>query len=312
MTKRAVVVGINDYSGIDASGNSNLNSCVSDATDMYYMLVNAFGFDPKDMYYYADKNASSSNIIQALTYVLKIAEAGDVVCLYYSGHGNRYPETPGQLNSDRYYEGIIPASGPAITDFDLYALADTLNPSFVNFNVILDSCFSGGMQLQDSLIKCRSLPEEQAYITAAVNSLHTIIPMGVCIPPSSDVMNNNVSNLRVGSDGMIDLDIDPNKTLVQFSKSTLISASNFYELSWEVAGTGSTAGHGLMTQSFLDIVNASNFSITYEQLIPKVQSKVADKLAALNLAAGITQTPQLMGQLNRMEEEFLAGWTDSR
>ena len=44
MTKRAVVE-INDYSGIDSSGKSNLSSCVADADTMMDMLVSSFGFD---------------------------------------------------------------------------------------------------------------------------------------------------------------------------------------------------------------------------------------------------------------------------
>ena len=45
MTKRAVVVGINDYSGIGSSRKSNLSSCVPDADSMTESLVGASGFD---------------------------------------------------------------------------------------------------------------------------------------------------------------------------------------------------------------------------------------------------------------------------
>jgi len=45
MTKRYLVVGINDYTGFDPSGNKNLVSCVDDATTIEEMLVSAFGFD---------------------------------------------------------------------------------------------------------------------------------------------------------------------------------------------------------------------------------------------------------------------------
>jgi hypothetical protein len=127
-------------------------------------------------------------------------------------------------------------------------------------------------------------------------------------------MNNNVSNVRLGPDKRIDLDIDPNKTLGQTSKSTLISGCRYDELSWEVGGAGGAAGHGLLTQSFIDLVNASNFSISYHdliaQLVTRVSKKITDQILPGN--PGVTQTPQLMGQMNRMEEEFLAGWKDCR
>lgn len=314
MAKRAVVVGINDYSVVDPTGNSNLNSCVNDANEMANLLIDAFGFDPSQVYRYTDRAASSATIQRALAYVLGQSEPGDVVCFYYSGHGGRFPARAGQTDSDKYYEAIIPASGAPITDHDLFRLANTLNPSAVNFNVILDSCHSGGMHDADDIIKSRSLRLSRQIIEGLIQFLRTLIPCGVCIPPSSGVMNNNVSNVTAAGEGRVDLDEDPNKTLVQQSKSTLISGCKFSELSWEVGGAGGAAGHGLLTQSFLDLVNQSNFIINYHDLIAQLQRRVAEKITSWILPhhPGTTQTPQLMGQMNRMEEEFLAPWIDCR
>ena len=49
MKKRAVVVGINDYTSIDLLGRSNLNSCVSDARSIAGLLPDAFGFEASDI-----------------------------------------------------------------------------------------------------------------------------------------------------------------------------------------------------------------------------------------------------------------------
>src|SRR5687767_7898392 len=98
MTKRAVIVGINDYSVIDPTGNSNLRSCVNDANEMYHMLVDAFGFDPTQVFCYRDRNASSANILRAVAYMLQNSEAGDVACFYYSGHGSRFPAVQGRFD----------------------------------------------------------------------------------------------------------------------------------------------------------------------------------------------------------------------
>ncbi len=314
MAKRAVVVGINDYSVIDPTGGTNLSCCVNDANEMAHLLIDAFGFDPSQVYRYTDRQASSAAIQRALAYVLQQSEAGDVVCFYYSGHGGRFPARPGDTNSDKYYEAIIPASGAPMTDFDLFRLANSLEPSFVNFNVILDSCHSGGMHDVDNIVKTRSIRLAQQIVQAMVKFLRTLIPFGVTIPPSSNVMNNNVSNVTAIGDDRVDLDEDPNKTLIQFSKSTLISACQYSELSWEVGSAGGAAGHGLFTQSFIDLVNASNFSISYHDLISQLQRRVSQKIKDQILPGhpGVTQTPQLMGQQNRMEEDFLAGWIDSR
>lgn len=315
MAKRAVVVGINDYSVLDPTGRTNLGSCVNDANEIAHMLIDAFGFDPSQVYCYTNRAASSSNIMRALAYVLQQSEAGDVVCFYYSGHGGRWPANRNQAGDvDKYYEAIVPASGAPITDFDIFRLADSLQPSFVNFNVILDSCHSGGMHDVDSILKARSIRYGRELIDAIIRAMRTLIPCGVCIPPNSTVMANNVNNVEATSDGRIDLDEDPNKTLVQFSKSTLLAGCKYSELSWEVGGAGGAPGHGLLTQSMLELVNASNFSITYHDLLTELQSRVSQKITSLIVPhhPGTTQTPQLMGQMNRMEEGFLAPWNSSR
>lgn len=314
MVKRAVVVGINDYTVLDPTGNTNLGSCVNDANEMTHMLIDAFGFDPNQVYCYTNRNASSVNIQRSLAYILQNSEAGDVACFYYSGHGGRFPARQGHFDSDKYYEAIIPASGAPITDHDIFRLADALQPSFTNFTVILDSCHSGGMHDADDIVKSRSIRLANQIIEGILRALRTLIPCGVCIPPSSTVMNNNVSHPTQAGEGRVDLDEDPNKTLVQLSKSTLISGCNYSELSWEIGGSGGAPGHGLLTQSFLDLVNASNFSITHDDLIAQLQRRVAEKITR-EIAPGnpgVTQTPQLMGQMNRMEEGFLHGWSQSK
>src|SRR5207248_2968926 len=75
--KRAVVVGVNDYSTQFPDGQSNLAGCVNDASSMYHMLTSTFGFDPSQTYYYVDRDASRNNILQALRYITSTAEPGD-------------------------------------------------------------------------------------------------------------------------------------------------------------------------------------------------------------------------------------------
>ena len=135
MTKRAVVVGINDYS---VQGFGNLGGCVRDADAMYHTLIDAFSFDPAQVYLYKDATASSSNILRCLNYVLRISEPGDVVCFYYAGHGGLHPSG----TAGTFYQTIIPHSGRFITDWDLWQAADQLQPSWVNFSALLTKLLS--------------------------------------------------------------------------------------------------------------------------------------------------------------------------
>jgi hypothetical protein len=311
MTKRAVVVGINDYSGLDPSGKSNLSSCVDDANSIYDLLVTAFGFDASESTKYTDQQASSGNLVTALSNLISRSQAGDVACFYYSGHGSRLPANSEQADCDKFYESIVPASGAWISDQTLFGIADALQPSWVNFTVILDSCHSGGMdQETDATMKCRSLVFAPDLVTRLEQYLHSLIPFGICISPDSAVCDGNVSNVTA-SDGRLAFDEDPDKELVDFAKMTLVAGCRYSELSWE------TGGHGLLTKAFLDLVNASNFQISYGDLLDELRTRVQNDFNSLilpSIQAGLprSQTPQLRGQRNRMGEGFLQGWIDSR
>jgi|SRR5580765_2489286 len=103
----------------------------------------------------------------------------------------------------------------------------------------------------------------------------------------------------------------PDKVFIDEAKTTLIAGCKFDELSWE------TGGHGLLTKAFLNIVNASNFQITYSELLDQLRATVTSDFSSL-IAPSITsdlpqsQTPQLRGERNRMNQGFLQGFIDSR
>ena len=311
MTKRAVVVGINDYSQLDASGNSNLSCCVADANSMMDLLVTSFGFDSSESTKLTNQSATSAGIKLALRDILTKSQPGDVSCFYYSGHGTRTSANGDQADCDKFYESIIPASGNFITDRDMFNLASSLEPSAVNFTVILDSCHSGGMdQETDSVFKCKSPSFSEDLLEKLVNFLRTLVPCGILIPPDSDVCQDNVSHTS-GSSGHVSTEEDPDKVLLDQAKTTLIAGCKFDELSWE------TSGHGLLTNAFLKIVNASDFQIDYTELLDRLRDSVSGDfnsqiLPSLSNGGPRTQTPQLRGQRNRMSEGFLQGFVDSR
>jgi hypothetical protein len=297
MTKRAVVVGVNDYTTQFPDGKSNLAGCVNDAASAYHLLVDAFGFDPSQTYYYVDAAASRTAILGALRYILTTAEPGDVACLFYAGHGSRLASDPADPSSTKYYEAIIPASGDWITDWELTDLAATLQPSTVNFTVILDACHSGGFHESAPDARTRTIDFSSSLVEAMVANMTTVIPCGVCLPADSTAMNDNVSLVKGNGNGVV-CSVDDNKSLVPQSKSTVIAACRYDEVDIE------TGGHGALTQGLLDIVNASNFAVSHTDLIDQLRTQVQNH--------NLTQTPTLLGQENRMTEDFLAPWRDSR
>lgn len=291
MTKRAVVVGINNYS---VQGFDNLRGCVRDAQAMYHLLVDAFLFDPSQVWLYTDSTATSSNIRQAIRYMLSISEPGDVACFYYAGHGGLHP-----ISGGASYQTIIPYSGPFITDWDLAAAAESLQPSVVNFTIILDSCHSGGMHEEtEHPAAIRSIRYANEFIQSLISTLQKVIPFGTTVP-TPQAYNNNVSQVSQASSGLLTMSEDQNQLFIPLAKSTLFAACRWNEYA------GETPSHGYFTQAFLDLVNQSNFLIDHRTF----HQRLVDRVHQLG---GPSQTPQIRGQQNRMEEDFLMGWRDCR
>lgn len=143
MTKKAVVVGINDYAPIGVGG-PDLNGCINDARDMANTLV-ICGFTPANVRILTNQNATRSNIISYLNWLIKGSVSGDSLVFYYSGHGTRVANIGSDLEIDGLDEAICPhdyATGGVLRDDDFKTLFDTLKPG-VNLEVIFDCCHSG-------------------------------------------------------------------------------------------------------------------------------------------------------------------------
>ncbi|WP_124981361.1 caspase family protein [Nonlabens xiamenensis] len=305
-TKRSLTVGINNYSVFQPNGSANLSWCASDARKMKRLLRDSFGFT--EQYHLADLNASRNNILDTLRHLIRVSEAGDTICFYFSGHGARVRTDLSRADCDSYYECLIPASGGYLTDRDLTDIADDLYPDAVNFTVITDACHSGGMHSSDADLKCRTPRFTRGLLDEIVEFLQTLIPFGICATDHSD-LQNNVANVSQ-SEGVIDLDPDPNKTLVASCKSTLISACHFNELSWE---SGSIR-QGLFTKAIMETITQSNPDTDYHAFIQALQSNVSQRINSLirnSNRPNVTQTPQLFGQRNRMSERLLEGWIET-
>lgn len=299
MTNRAVIVGINDYSQQQSLppgwSVGNLSACVADATSMNDLMTTVLDVTVTALL--TDAAASRDAILGAVHDLLAASQAGDVAAVVYSGHGGRFPAD--DANPQRYYESLIPASGAPITDLDIYALADSLQPSVVNFTLILDSCYSGGIHEDTPDSQIRSAAYTPDYVAACIANMTTVVPCGATLVAGDTDYDGNVSAVIGQGNGLV-CSVDDNKSLIPSSKSTVIAACRYDESAWEANG------HGALTQAVLDTVTAGNHATTsYRQLIDQLRSDVQNTL-------GQIQTPTLLGQDNRMDEVFLAGWTQSK
>ena len=173
-------------------------------------------------------------------------------------------------NPQRYYECFIPASGAPITDLDLHGLSDSLEPSYVNFTVILDSCNSGGIHegTPDEPVKSANYTAD--VVQACVDSMSAIVPCGALIPLGSNAFDGNVSDVVGQGNGMV-CSVDDNKALVAASKSCVVAACRYDESAWEAET------HSALTQAIVDVVASSGTEISYLDLIDKLRDDVQNQ-----------------------------------
>lgn len=141
MKRRALIVGINQYQRV-----SGLRGCVNDATALRLLLKEIAGFENRDICLLVDEQATKSAIEERLAWLVRNAEAGDLMLLHFSGHGTQIRDTDEQDELvDQLDEVICPWdmswSGSFITDDYLRDNLQVKNG--VVLEVILDCCHSG-------------------------------------------------------------------------------------------------------------------------------------------------------------------------
>ena len=145
MTKKALLIGINDYAP-GGAGGPDLRGCVNDVRDMANTL-NVLGIvaaTPATMQILTDARATRAAMLNGFKWLLTGAKRGDVLVFHYSGHGSQVVDVSGD-DPDGRDETICPhdfATAGMIKDDDFRSLLANL-PVGVNLDIILDSCHSG-------------------------------------------------------------------------------------------------------------------------------------------------------------------------
>ncbi|HXP75729.1 MAG TPA: caspase family protein [Stellaceae bacterium] len=292
MVQRAICVGINDYSA--RSDCPSLPDARPDAESWKSLLTDAFNFDAGNVALLTDGAATRRAVLATLTEVLKQSSAGDVVCFYFAGHGGRGTGS----DASTYYESICCAdAGGDITDVEINQLAAGLQPSYVNFTLVLDSCHSGGVfdPPDPASASLRAKPWSSGDVQQFASSCKTIVPH-VCLAEVSG-MQGNIAGAACNADGTLRISINEDLNFSDGAKATLLAACRYDQ------NAGSTGSHGYFTQALIDTINQCGFTITHPDLLSRVRQTIGNYTKA--------QTPQLRGRPVRLGENFLAGWTYS-
>lgn len=284
MAKRALVIGVDNYSILDPSGDSNLSTCVRDARAISKILKEKFKFD--DIYHYENFKASSENIVTTLGNLASYSEPGDVLFFYFSGHGARVRQDLKNPDDDTYYETIIPSSGKWLTDKDFTEAIDRLDSDMVNITVITDTAHAGCINAAFDQQQCKTLAFSEDLIRIITAQLSTIVPFGLGL--DSAMIKDNVVNSTPRAEG-VEVTTRMEEIPLTATKATLVTACNFDEISWILSGDKSSA----FTKALLNILQTSE-EITHLELVNELKEKVKTNLAASG--NGLKQTPQIFVQ----------------
>ena len=131
-SRRALLVAINDY----GNPQNDLPSCLQDAAQFRSMLQSRYGFETFAELY--DGDATVANVDGGLAWLFDQVAEDDRLVFFYSGHGYQQPRN-GVLD-----ECLVLSQLEFFFDDRLSELSRSAPPGVLT--VVLDSCFSGGME----------------------------------------------------------------------------------------------------------------------------------------------------------------------
>jgi metacaspase-1 len=141
MKREALLVGINDYKGIN-----DLQGCINDVTNVRSILKTYFGFTNDEIRVLTDSRATRANILNRLEKMINLSTKGDYLIFHFSGHGSQIRDREGDELSDHMDELICPYDmnwdDGFITDDMLRQILSHLKKG-VRMEILLDSCHSG-------------------------------------------------------------------------------------------------------------------------------------------------------------------------
>ncbi len=271
MTKKALVIGINDYAPI-GPGGPDLNGCINDARDMANTLV-ICGFPPANIRILTNQNAKRANIIAYLNWLMANTKSGDSLAFYYSGHGTRVANIGADLEIDGLDEAIVPhdySTAGVLKDDDFKAIFDNHLKRGVNLEVIFDCCHSGTGTRNMSFMSSETVIETPRFIEPMLED---------------EFYFNFAREIESKKSSNEDSVLMPLKALVPVAgmKHTLWAACKDNQVAMEGNLGGVTRGY--FTYHFCKILRATAGNITRKLL----DAHTSNALAAMG-AAQINQT----------------------
>src|SRR5690606_10174946 len=134
----------------------NLDGCVNDAMAIRDLSISKYAFPASNITTLFNAEASRENIIANLEKLVATAKKGDVVFIYYAGHGSQVKNSLSK-EADKKDETMVPADAwkegvKDIRDKELAVYFNKLGDKGVLLTVIFDSCHSGSIGRGDNFL----------------------------------------------------------------------------------------------------------------------------------------------------------------
>lgn len=265
--KRALLVGINKYK---PELNADLRGCVNDVEHMRDILTKFYGFNADDIRVLTDDRATKAAILERLSWLIGEAIPGDVLVFHYSGHGSQVRDRHGDELDDNLDEILCPYDlnwDDPLTDDILGAMFDKV-PAGASFIMICDACHSGTMT-----------KELLSHSSDEIRAKFIMPPFDIkCRTLGREIPKSSMKSVTRGSQKHV---------LLSGCKDTQTSADAVFD----------GVPQGALTWAISESIKV-NPNVTWTELHAKVLNR---------LSGGFTQTPQLSGDANLLDDKIFKG-----
>ncbi len=217
------------------------------------------------------------NIVSKFQELTKIASAGDLVYIHYSGHGGRtptlLPDLKGENGTD---ESIVPTDiglpdGQYLRDIEIAKLLQDMVDKELIVTIVLDSCHSGGATRGDMAIR-------------GVNTVDTTVRPTDSFVSLEELANNWAALSQNNTRGL-------KRWLPESNNYVLLAACRPSEFAFEYAVNGKER-HGALTYWMIDTLRNNTSEFTYQSLYNRVKGIINSKFPL--------QLPMLLGEGDRL------------
>jgi len=274
LRKWALLIGINKYPNF--SKGKQLKGCINDIESVANILETNFAFPKNNLTLLRNKEATRDNILANFESITKKISEGDILVIYYSGHGSqmtdREGDEPDGLDETivTYDSGRYPLKNKDITDDEIYDQVLKMINKTPYITLIFDCCHSGTIARDVFGGNIRYIPPD--------------------LRPTHELPK---SKIKIGNYGISNKVVGPSGWLPVHHTYVLIAGCRDEESSFEyhhIAGD-KIIYHGAFTYVLCQALAKAEPKTTYRDVFEKITTQIS--------TINSRQHPQMEGEWDR-------------